>query len=174
MIFARGRGSSLSYVSLYLLWTYLDFSRPVCRGCFSQKRMIFGALWLKSGNRMPDRSDGVLSYRATLVRISYEFPYFSQSFALVRVLWLKNDNCLLAMRAAGAIVECMISIFPPLTPDFPALWLKSLCRPCECHAGRAHTAAIIRYRLPVSSRHPALFFLSSAGTHTRPHMPGIQ
>ena len=79
MIFARGRGSSLSYVSLYLLWTYLDFSRPVCRSCFSQKRMIFGALWLKSGNRMPDRSDGVLSYRATLVRISYEFPYFSQS-----------------------------------------------------------------------------------------------
>lgn len=68
---------------------------------------------------MPDRSDGVLSYRATLVRISYEFPYFSQSFALVRVLWLKNDNCLLAMRAAGAIAECMISIFPPLTPRYP-------------------------------------------------------
>ena len=91
----------------------------------------------------------------------------------MRVLWLKNDNCLLEMRAAGAIVECMISIFPPLTPDFPALWLKSLCRPCECHAGRAHTAAIIRYRLPVSSRHPALFFLSSAGTHTRLRKPGI-
>ena len=43
----------------------------------------------------------------------------------MQVIWLKNDNCLLAMRAAGAIVECMISIFPPLIPDFPALWLKS-------------------------------------------------
>lgn len=164
----------------------------------------------------------------------------------MQLIWLKNDNCLLAMRAAGAIVECMISIFPPLTPDFPALWLKSLrrglefcesaapavrtpCRPGDRHAGpanvpkyragsaqcepatfarpqycadlasdvligvccshtpqplhkalrphpagRAHTAAIIRYRLPVSSRHPALFFLSSARTHTRPHMPGIR
>ena len=159
--FCAGRGSSLSYVSLYLLWTYLDFSRPVCRSCFSQKRMIFGALRLKSGNCMLDRSGTALTCRATLVRISYEFPYFSQSFALVRVLWLKNDNCLLAMRIAAAIVECMISIFPPLTPDFPALWLKSLCRPCERHAGRAHTAAIIRYRLPVSSRHPALVSLSS-------------
>ena len=136
-----------------LIWTFYVL---VCRSCFSQKRMIFGALRLKSGNCMLDRSGTALTCRATLVRISYEFPYFSQSFALVRVLWLKNDNCLLAMRIAAAIVECMISIFPPLTPDFPALWLKSLCRPCERHAGRAHTAAIIRYRLPVSSRHPAL------------------
>lgn len=146
----------------------------VCRSCFSQNRVIFGALRLKYGNCMPDRSDGVLSYRATLVRISYEFPYFSQSFALVRVLWLKNDNCLLAMRAAGAIVECMISIFPPLTPDFPALWLKSLCRPCERHAGCAHTAVSIHYRLPVNPKYRALVSLSSSKIHIRLHMPGIR
>lgn len=153
------------------IWT---FHVLVCRSCFSQNRVIFGALRLKYGNCMPDRSDGVLSYRATLVRISYEFPYFSQSFALVRVLWLKNDNCLLAMRAAGAIVECMISIFPPLTPDFPALWLKSLCRPCERHAGCAHTAASIHYRLPVNPKYRALVSLSSSKIHIRLHMPGIR
>lgn len=153
------------------IWTFYVL---VCRSCFSQNRVIFGALRLKSGNCMLDRSGTELTCRATLVRISYEFPYFSQSFALVRVLWLKNDNCLLAMRAAGAIVECMISIFPPLTPDFPALWLKSLCRPCECHAGCAHTAASIHYRLPVNPKHRALVSLSSPKTHTRPHMPGIR
>ena len=62
----------------------------------------------------------------------------------MRVIWLKNDNCLLTMRVAGAIVEFMISSFPPLTPDFPALWLKSLRHgPQYCKARRT-------VRLPLS------------------------
>lgn len=67
---------------------------------------------------MLDRSAGALPCRAALVRISYEFPYFSQSSALMQVIWLKNDNCLLAMRVAVAIVECVISSFPPFTSHF--------------------------------------------------------
>ena len=75
------------------------------------------------------------------------------------------------MRAAGAIVECMISIFPPLTPDFPALWLKSLrrglefcesaapavrtpCRPGDRHAGPAN---VPKYRAGSAQCEPATF-----------------
>lgn len=44
---------------------------------------------------------------------------FQPEFLRMQVIWLKNDNCLLAMRIAAAIAECMISSFPPLTPRYP-------------------------------------------------------
>ena len=77
--FCAGEGE-LSFVCVVIFAVDLSgFFASSLSQLFQPKAYDIWALWLKSGNRMPDRSDGVLSYRATLVRISYEFPYFSQS-----------------------------------------------------------------------------------------------